>query len=77
MRGYDLLKDRLHRANPLAETVIVTSKTKTVDDPGFQAVVTKTTAGIRTLTALVNTAPTKTFNYYEAKQAPAPAAAGD
>lgn len=74
VRGFDLLKARMGIDNPLAETVIVTSRSKTIDDSAFQKVVVETTAALRGLTGLVDTRPTATYNYYEAKTA-SPAAA--
>jgi RND superfamily putative drug exporter len=69
VRGFDRLKEGFGQKDPLTETVIVTSTDKTVDDPAFQQVVVETTAALRGLTGLVNTAPTATYNYYEAKAA--------
>jgi RND superfamily putative drug exporter len=76
VEGFDLLKARMGFEDPLTETVIVTSATKTVDDPAFQAVVQQTISGLRQLD-FVNTAPDKTYDYYEAKQAPGAAAAAE
>src|SRR5262249_4613559 len=69
VRGFDRLKQGFGFKDPLTETVIVTSTDKTVDDPAFQQVVVDTTAALRGLTGLVNTAPTATYTYYEAKAA--------
>jgi RND superfamily putative drug exporter len=69
VRGFDLLEEKLGFDDPLNETVIVTSADKTVDDPAFQQVVVETTAALRGLDGLVDTAPTATYNYYEAKAA--------
>jgi uncharacterized membrane protein YdfJ with MMPL/SSD domain len=66
VRGFDLLEEKLGFDDPLNETVIVTSADKTVDDPAFQQVVVETTAALRGLDGLVDTAPTATYNYYEA-----------
>src|SRR5262245_37792170 len=67
VRGFDLLKERLGFDDPLTETFILTSNDKTVDDPAFQQVVTDTTMALRGLTGLVDTTPTATYNYFEAK----------
>jgi putative drug exporter of the RND superfamily len=60
VKGYDLIEERLH-ANPVTETVIVTSETATVDDAAFRAVVEKATADLRALEGVVTSAA----NYYE------------
>jgi RND superfamily putative drug exporter len=60
VKAYDLIDERLH-ANPVTETVIVTSDTATVDDAPFRAVVEKATADLRTLDGIVASA----VNFYE------------
>jgi RND superfamily putative drug exporter len=73
VQGFDLINDRLNRKDHLTETVVITSKTETVDDADFQAVVTNVTSGLRSMTALVD--PANTSNYYEAKASADPTTA--
>ncbi|MGH2533082.1 MAG: MMPL family transporter [Thermomicrobiales bacterium] len=73
VKGFDLMDERLGLDDPLAETVIVTSTSSTVDDPAFRQVVQDVTTDLRTL-EVVNADPTRTFNYYEAMSAPLPGA---
>jgi RND superfamily putative drug exporter len=60
--GADLLKDRMRGDKPATETIIVRSETMTVDDPGFQAVVEKTSSDVLAMSGVVASAPT----YYQA-----------
>lgn len=64
VKGADLITARLGQ-NPPAETVIVRSPNTTVDEPAFQAAVTRTTAALRGLTGIVASAT----NYYESHAA--------
>ncbi|MGH2560391.1 MAG: MMPL family transporter [Thermomicrobiales bacterium] len=73
IKGFDLMDERMGLDDPLTETVIVTSESASVDDPAFQQVVQDVTADLRTL-EVVNTDQAETFNYYEAMNAPLPAA---
>lgn len=75
IQGLDLIEERMGCRDPLTETVIVASETLTVDDPAFQQVVMDTTNELRSLSGLVDQSPQTTFNYFEAKAAPDPAAA--
>ena len=61
-QGLDLIEERLGRA-PLNETIVITSKTLTVDDPAFQAVVANTTSALRAMTEQVDVA--SITNYLE------------
>jgi RND superfamily putative drug exporter len=70
VRGADLLEDRLRGPEPLTETVIVRSETATVDEPGFRAVVERTTAELRGMGGVIASAG----NYYEATAAGNPTA---
>ncbi len=74
VQGLDLIEERMGHSDPLTETVIVTSKTLTVDDAAFQQVVMDTTNELRSLAGLVDQSPATTFNYFEAKAATDPAA---
>jgi RND superfamily putative drug exporter len=51
-QGLDLIEDRMGRA-PFNETIVVTSKTLTVDDPAFREVVTDTSNALRAMPDLV------------------------
>lgn len=75
VQGTDLIEQRFGNSDDLGETVIVRSENLTVDDAAFQQVVVGTTNAIRGLTEIVDANPTSTFNYYEARQNPDPAAA--
>ncbi len=70
VRGFDLLKDRMDFKDPVSETIVFHSDSLTVDDPEFQQIVESTSAAVRGLSGVVDTDPTKTFNYYEASQSP-------
>src|SRR5215213_1719861 len=61
-QGLDLIEERMGRA-PFNETVVITSKNLTVDDPAFQAVVANTTIALRAMPELVEGAPIT--NYLE------------
>jgi RND superfamily putative drug exporter len=78
VKGFDLLEERMSYEDPVTETIVVHSDSKTVDDPEFQQVVQNTVNSVRGLTDLVDPDPSKTITYYEASQAPggADAAAG-
>ncbi len=65
--GEQLLKDRMRGEKPATETIIVRSETLTVDDPGFKAIVEKTSSDVLAIPGAITSAPT----YYQA------AAAGD
>src|SRR5690242_18914780 len=75
VKGYDLIKARTGQKDPLTETVIVTSKTLTVNDPDFQKVVANVTSGLCQMTDLIN--PADPSNFYCATTYPGfdPAAA--
>ncbi|HET8523874.1 MAG TPA: MMPL family transporter, partial [Thermomicrobiales bacterium] len=68
-QGLDLIESRIAK-EPLSETVVITSKTKTVDDAAFKAVVEQTTNDLTGMKQVVAGAT----NYYQAQQAGDPSA---
>ena len=72
VRGLELLEERLGREDPLAETVIITSDSATVDDSAFMDVVNQVVTNLRAMEGVVDPDPGMTVNYYEAREAPDP-----
>ena len=69
-RAAELVEARLEGQSPLTETVVIQSRTATVDDPAFQAVVERTSDALLGLPGVVASAPT----YYQARAAGGPEA---
>ncbi len=70
VKGTDLLDARFNNSAPVTETVIVRSKTSTVDDPAFEQAVKQDSAALANLKGVV----TSVANYYDAKAANSPQA---
>ncbi len=70
VKGTDLLDARFNNSAPVTETVIVRSKTATVDDPAFEQAVKQDATALANLKGVV----TSVANYYDAKAANSPQA---
>jgi RND superfamily putative drug exporter len=75
IQGEQLLESRMGYESPLAETIVVSSDSLTVDDPEFKQVVDNVFVQLGSMTELVDQDPARTVNYYLAADEADPAAA--
>lgn len=70
LEGYNLLSDKLNYEDPLQETIIIQSKTLTVDDPAFEDAVEAVMANLRATGDLID--QPRLASAYELQALPSP-----